>query len=150
MCFFRVKAFLILAIIIVKIVYLGFLASYASRVALIILSLLFSFSFSIRYRVGIRFRFRFFKYLLYNRILVLLVFLYSKLKLLLSVGWCSIYSLFIGLSRIFRSLIDISRSLILVEFGKISRLVELGRLLRYKIDISRNFRLVDPSGFFRF
>ena len=36
MCFFSAKAFLILAIIIVKIVYLGFLVSYASRVALII------------------------------------------------------------------------------------------------------------------
>jgi len=35
-CFFSAKAFLILAIIIVKIVYLGFLVSSASRVALII------------------------------------------------------------------------------------------------------------------
>ena len=35
-CFFGTKAFLILAIITAKIVYLGFLASYASRVALII------------------------------------------------------------------------------------------------------------------
>ena len=35
MCFFSIKAFLILAIIITKIIYLGFLASYASRVALI-------------------------------------------------------------------------------------------------------------------
>ena len=35
MCFFSTKAFLISAIIIAKIVYLGFLASYASRVALI-------------------------------------------------------------------------------------------------------------------
>ena len=35
MCFFSAKAFLILVIITVKIVYLGFLASYASRVALI-------------------------------------------------------------------------------------------------------------------
>ena len=34
--FFSAKAFLILAIIIVKIVYLGFLASYTSGVALII------------------------------------------------------------------------------------------------------------------
>ena len=29
-------------------------------------------------------------------------------------------------------------------------LVELGRLFRYRVDISRNFRLVDPSRFFRF
>ena len=35
MCFFSTKAFLISAIVIVKIVYSGFLASYASRVALI-------------------------------------------------------------------------------------------------------------------
>ena len=35
MYLFSAKAFLILAIIIVKIVYLGFLASYTSRVALI-------------------------------------------------------------------------------------------------------------------
>ena len=36
MCLFSVKAFLILAIIMAKIIYLGFLASCASRVALII------------------------------------------------------------------------------------------------------------------
>ena len=35
-CFFSAKAFLISAIVIVKIIYSGFLASYASRVALII------------------------------------------------------------------------------------------------------------------
>ena len=35
MYFFSAKAFLISAIVIVKIVYLGFLASYANRVALI-------------------------------------------------------------------------------------------------------------------
>jgi len=29
-------------------------------------------------------------------------------------------------------------------------LVELGGLFRYRVDISRNFRLIDPSGFFRF
>jgi len=34
-CFFSTKAFLILAIVIVKIIYSGFLASYTSRVALI-------------------------------------------------------------------------------------------------------------------
>ena len=33
MCFFSAKAFLILAIVIAKIIYLGFLASYASGVA---------------------------------------------------------------------------------------------------------------------
>ena len=36
MCLFSTKAFLISAIVIVKIIYLGFLASRASRVALII------------------------------------------------------------------------------------------------------------------
>jgi len=36
--------------------------------------------------------------------------------------------------------VDVSRNLILVEFG---------RLFRYRVDVSRNFRLVDPSGFFR-
>jgi len=36
MCFFSARAFLISAIITAKIVYLGFLASYANRVALII------------------------------------------------------------------------------------------------------------------
>jgi len=35
MCFFSARAFLILAIIIAKIVYLGFLASYTNGVALI-------------------------------------------------------------------------------------------------------------------
>ena len=35
-CFFSAKAFLILAIITAKIIYLGFLASYANGVALII------------------------------------------------------------------------------------------------------------------
>ena len=45
---------------------------------------------------------------------------------------------------------DVSGNLILVEFSKILRLVELGRLFRYRVDISGNFRLVDPSRFFRF
>ena len=49
MCFFSTKAFLILAIITVKIIYLGFLASYASEVALImqIFSVLSLFRLSI-------------------------------------------------------------------------------------------------------
>jgi len=46
--------------------------------------------------------------------------------------------------------VDVSRILILVEFGGILRLVELGRLLGYIVDISRNFRLVDPGGFSKF
>ena len=44
---------------------------------------------------------------------------------------------------------DIGRNLILVEFGKIPRLVELGRFLGY-VYISGNFRLVGPSRFSRF
>ena len=36
MCFFSTKAFLILAIIIAKIIYSGFIVSYTNRVALII------------------------------------------------------------------------------------------------------------------
>ena len=50
-------------------------------------------------------------------------------------------------SRISRSLIDISRNLILVEFG---RLVESSRILRRGVDISRNPRLIDFSRFLRF
>jgi len=46
--------------------------------------------------------------------------------------------------------VDVGGNLILVEFSGILRLVELGRLFRYRVEISRNFRLVDPSGFFRF
>jgi len=38
----------------------------------------------------------------------------------------------------------------LVDIGGILGLVELGGLFRYRVDISGNFRLVDPSGFFRF
>ena len=56
---------------------------------------------------------------------------------------------FIDFSGISRSLVDISRNLTLVEFGRIPRLVELGRFLGY-IYISRNFKLVGPSRFSRF
>ena len=45
---------------------------------------------------------------------------------------------------------DVIRSLILVEFSRILRLVELGGLFRYRVNISRNFKLVDFSRFFRF
>ena len=44
---------------------------------------------------------------------------------------------------------DIGGNLILVEFGKIPRLVELGKFLGY-VYVSGNFRLVGPSGFSRF
>ena len=49
-----------------------------------------------------------------------------------------------------RSLIDINRNLIFIEFGGILRLVESGGLLRRKVDISRNLRLVDLSRFSKF
>ena len=38
----------------------------------------------------------------------------------------------------------------LVEFSRILMLVELGGLFRYRVDVNRNFRLADPSGFFKF
>jgi len=46
--------------------------------------------------------------------------------------------------------VDVGGNLVLVKFGGILRLVESGRLFRCRVDISRNFRLVDPSRFFRF
>ena len=52
--------------------------------------------------------------------------------------------------RFLRHRVDISRSLISVEFSKIPMLVKLGRLLSYRVTISRNFKLVNPSRFFRF
>ena len=48
-----------------------------------------------------------------------------------------------------RSLVDIGRNLILVEFSGIPRLVESGGFLGYAY-VSRNFRLVGPSRFSRF
>ena len=113
-------------------------------------SFLFRFRFSIRYKVGIRFRFGFFKYSFYSRVLVLLVLLGAKLKLLLSLGRRSSQGQFIEFSRNSRSLVDISGIFILVEFGRILRLVESSRFLRRGVDISRNLRLVDLSRFPRF
>ena len=45
---------------------------------------------------------------------------------------------------------DISRISILVEFGRILRLVESGGFLRCRVDIGRNLRLVNLGGFPRF
>ena len=64
-------------------------------------------------------------------------------------GRYNAWSRFVGFSRISKSLVDIGRNLILVEFGKIPRLVESGGFLGY-IDIGRNLRLIDPSRLFRF
>jgi hypothetical protein len=55
-----------------------------------------------------------------------------------------------GFSRNSRSLVDISRIFILVEFSGILGLVESSRFLRCRVDISRNLRLVNLSGFPRF
>ena len=45
---------------------------------------------------------------------------------------------------------DISGIFILVEFGRILRLVKSSGFLRYRVDISRNLRLVDLGGNLRF
>ena len=50
----------------------------------------------------------------------------------------------------FKSLVDVIRYLILVEFSGIIRSVKSGEFLRYKVDISRNLRLIDLSGFSKF
>jgi hypothetical protein len=60
-----------------------------------------------------------------------LISLYSKLKLLLSSRRCSSQGQFMGFSRIFRSLVDISRNLIFIEFSRILRLVDFGRFSRF-------------------
>jgi len=46
--------------------------------------------------------------------------------------------------------VDVGRILILVEFGRISILVESSRFLRRRVDIIRNLKLVDLSKFPRF
>ena len=45
---------------------------------------------------------------------------------------------------------DIGGILILVEFSRISKLVESGGFLRRRVDISRNLKLVNLSKFPRF
>jgi len=46
--------------------------------------------------------------------------------------------------------VDVSENLILVEFGRILKLVKLGRLFRYRVDVNRNIKLINSSRFFRF
>ena len=53
-------------------------------------------------------------------------------------------------SRVFKSLIDISKNFILIEFGKFSRLIESGKSLKYKIDTSGNLKLINFSRFSKF
>ena len=50
----------------------------------------------------------------------------------------------------FRSLADVVRYLILVEFSGIIRSVESGEFLKCRVDINRNLRLMDLSKFFKF
>ena len=45
---------------------------------------------------------------------------------------------------------DISGSLILVEFGKVPKLVKSSKFLRRRVDISGNLRLINLSEFPRF
>ena len=53
-------------------------------------------------------------------------------------------------NRISRSLVNISRNLILVKFDKITRLVESSKFFRRKVDINKNFRPINTSRFPRF
>ena len=74
----------------------------------------------------------------------------TKLKLLLSLGRYGSWGWFMGFSRNSRSLVDISRIFISVEFSRILGLVESSGFLRCRVDIGRNLRLVDLSRFPRF
>ena len=53
-------------------------------------------------------------------------------------------------SGFLRYRVDVSRNLMFVEFGGILRLVESGGFLRYRVDISGNLRLIDFSRFYKF
>ena len=80
---------------------------------------MFNFKFSVRYRVSIKFGLGFFEYFLYGRILVLLIFLYSKLRLLFGLGWRGSQNHFVWFSRISKFLVDVGGNLMIVEFGGI-------------------------------
>jgi hypothetical protein len=53
-------------------------------------------------------------------------------------------------NRNFRSLIDVGGNFILIEFGRIPRLVKSSKFLRRRVDISRNLKLKDFSKFPKF
>ena len=53
-------------------------------------------------------------------------------------------------SRFFRSLTDISRNLISIEFGGISKLVKSSKFLKQGVDINKNLKLINLSRFPRF
>ena len=44
----------------------------------------------------------------------------------------------------------VSKSLTLVKFGGVPKLIEFGKFLRRRVDIGGNFKLVDFNRFFRF
>ena len=44
----------------------------------------------------------------------------------------------------------VSRSLILVKFSRVPKLVKSGKFLRYRVDINRNLRLINFSKFPKF
>ena len=168
MCFFSAKAFLISAIVTVKIIYSSFLASYASGVALIIqiskvssklkLSLV---SYIVSYLgLGLVLGTELVLDLGLGSLSILFIVEYQFFWYfyMLSLSFCLVqgvavkvsscgYILFLGSQQI---LVEISYQWNLVEFGGILRQVELGGLFRYSVNISRNFRLIDPSRFFRF
>ena len=52
--------------------------------------------------------------------------------------------------RYFRSLADVVKYFILMEFSGIIGSVKSGEFLRCRVDINRNLRLMDLSGFFKF
>ena len=53
-------------------------------------------------------------------------------------------------SKFFRSLTDNIGNLILIEFGRTSKLVKSSGFFRQGVDISGNLRLINPSGFSKF
>ena len=151
---FSAKAFLISAIIMAKIIYLDFLISRASEVALIIqISRVLS---------------------LFKLSIVSYIVSYLGLGLVLDLGLCSLSILSIVGYQSFQYFYVLSLSFYLVQGGVVVRvslqglvgildpqqilveflyqwnLVESSRFLRYRVDISRNLRLVDLGRFPRF
>ena len=53
-------------------------------------------------------------------------------------------------SKVFKSLVDISKNLILIKFSGFFRLVEFSKFLKHKVNISKNPRLINPSRFPKF
>ena len=55
-----------------------------------------------------------------------------------------------GFGKNFKFLIGVGKSLILIEFSGVPRLVKSNKFLKYRVDISGNLRLIDLSKSFRF